>query len=352
MTTTDKIKTDKIKPGKIKVHIKNNHHGPDTFPNTPSGEKVFTITRERFEAAAVHFAEVAEKLEVMIDWDTDNFAASMATAEVLVAWDFPTENLGRVAPRLKWIHIAAAGVNHLVPMDWLPGGVQLVNNKGVHAVKGGEFGLMAILMLNSAMPAMVSNQRKAVYDSLYSSPVAGKTVVIIGVGNIGKAVAGHAKALGLHVIGVTRHGQPVGGVDEIFPVAQLDAVLPRADFVFVVTPLTAETRNLVSRERLNLLKPGAGLVNIGRAAVVDYPALAEKLESGALSGAILDVFEEEPLPASSPFWHVPNLIVTPHISSDDGDLYVALTLKLFFENMRRYLNGEPLENQVRADLGY
>ena len=339
-------------PHKIKVHIKNNHHAPGIFPNTPSGEEIFTITRERYDAAAAAFPEVAARLDVCIDWDTDNFAASMATAETLVTWNLPTENLARVAPRLKWIHITGAGVEHLVPMDWLPPGVALVNSKGVHAVKAGEFGLMAILMLNNAVPALIENQKKAVYDSIYSTPIAGKTVAVIGVGNIGKAVAAHAKALGFHVIGVSRHGNPVDGVDEIFPVAQLDAVLPRADFVFVVTPLTEETRNLVDRRRLALMKPGAGLVNIGRAAVVDYQALVEKLETGALSGAILDVFDEEPLPADSPLWNVPNLILTPHVSADDGNAYAALTLKLFFENMRRHLNGEPLENQVRTDLGY
>ena len=339
-------------PDKIKVHIKNNHHAAGIFPNTPAGEEVFTITRERYDAAAQKFPEVAAKLDVFIDWDTDHFAHSMATAEVLVTWNLPTENLGGVAPRLQWIHIIGAGVEHLTPLDWLPPGVALVNNKGVHAVKGGEFGLMAILMLHTAMPAVISNQAKAVYDSIFSPPIAGKTVAVIGVGNIGRSVAKHAQALGLRVLGVSRHGNPVDEVDEIFPVAQLDAVLPRADFVFVVTPLTDETRNLLSRERLALLKPGAGLVNIGRAAVVDYRALAEKLTSGALSGAIIDVFDQEPLPPTSPLWRVPNLILTPHISSDDGNAYVALTLQLFFENMQRHLNGEPLHNQVRADLGY
>ena len=339
-------------PSKIKVHIKNNHHAPNTFPNTPSGEEVFTLTRERFDAAAAEFPAVAAKLEVLIDWDLDNFTASMASAEVLVAWNLPTENLAQVAPRLKWIHITGAGVEHLAPLNWLPKGVTLVNNKGVHAIKGGEFGAMAILMLNNAMPAIIANQARAVYDSIYSTPVAGKTVVVVGVGNIGKAVAKNAKALGLHVIGVSRHGNPVDQVDEIFAVAQLGQALPRADFVFVVTPLTGETRNLVNRERLGLLKPGAGLVNIGRAGVVDYSALAEKLEAGALCGAILDVFDEEPLPVDSPLWKVPNLILTPHISSDDGNQYAALTLKLFFENMQRHINREALHNQVRTDLGY
>ncbi|MDD9885340.1 MAG: D-2-hydroxyacid dehydrogenase [Gammaproteobacteria bacterium] len=340
------------RPGKIKVHIKNNRHAADTFPNTARGEEVFTITRERYAAAAEAFPDVAARLEAFIDWDTDHFAESMAAAEALVCWNLPTAELARVAPRLKWIHIIGAGVEHLTPMDWLPAGVQLVNNKGVHADKAGEFGAMALLMLHNAMPAVIANQAAAVYDSLYSPSIAGKTVLVIGVGSIGAAVARQAKALRLHVIGVSRHGHAVDGVDEMLTPAGLEAALPRADFVFVATPLTAETRNLISRRRLDLLKPGAALVNIGRAPVVDYAALAEKLRGGELSGAILDVFEQEPLPADSPFWRVPNLLVTPHISADDGNQYVALTLRLFFENMRRYLNGEPLENQVRPDLGY
>ena len=337
---------------KIKVHIKNNRHAPGTFPNTASGEEVFTITRERFNLAAKDYPKVADKLTVFIDWDVDNFAASMADAEVLLTWNLPTENLAKVAPKLRWIHITGAGVEHLTPMTWLPPSVTLVNNKGVHATKGGEFGLMALLMLHNRLPAIVTNQTRAHYDSLYSTPIAGKTVVIIGVGNIGKAVAAHAKKLGLKVLGISRHGAPHDCVDEMFCVSELDAVLPRADFVFVVTPLTEETKNLLNKKRLSLLKPTAGLINIGRSAVVDYQALSKMLKTKTLSGAILDVFNEEPLPPNSPLWRVPNLIITPHVSADDGDAYVKLTLKLFFENMQRYLNKEKLHNQVNAKLGY
>ena len=337
---------------KVKVHIKNNHFSPSSFPNTQEGEEVFTITRERFDAAAQNYPEVASKLDVFIDWDTDNFAESMATAEVLVAWDLPTENLQQVAPNLKWIHIIGAGVEHLTPMNWLPTDIKLINNKGVHAAKGGEFGLMSILMLHNAIPAIVTNQRIRKYDSLYSTPVAGKTAVIIGVGSIGKSVASHIKVLGLRVIGVSRRGEPLEQVDQMVAVDRLDEVLPLADYVFVVTPLTEQTRNLLNRKRLGLLKHGAGLVNIGRAAVVDYEALVEKLEDGSIGGAILDVFEQEPLPADSRYWNVPNLIVTPHISADDGNAYVPLTLSVFFENMQRYLAGIELENQVDPKWGY
>ena len=132
----------------------------------------------------------------------------------------------------------------------------------------------------------------------------------------------------------------------------IDAVLRRADFVVVTTPLTPETDNLIDRRRLDLMKPGAGLTNMSRARVVDYRALAEKLRWGSLAGAILDVFDPEPLPPSSPLWRTPNLIVTPHVSSDDDVAYVPPTLDLFFDNVRRYLAGRPLRNRVRPRLGH
>ncbi|MDB3944948.1 D-2-hydroxyacid dehydrogenase [Gammaproteobacteria bacterium] len=336
----------------LRVHIKNNHYRPDTFPNTAEGEKVFTITQQRFDEASINHPDVTRELDLSIGWDTDQFEKHMATADVLVTWDLPTEGLAKAAPNLKWIHIIGAGVEHLAPMDWLPTEVVLTNNKGVHAKKGGEFGIMSILMLHNHMPQIIQNQMAGKYDSLYSTPISGKTLVIIGTGSIGRSVARQAKAMGVYVIGVSRHGKNVPEVDEAVPVKDLDSVLPRGDFVFVVTPLTDETVNLLDERRLGLMKPGAGLVNIGRAAVVDYDALVVRLLDGSVSGAILDVFDPEPLPADSKFWKVPNLIATPHISADDGNAYVSLTLELFFNNMRRLINGEALHNQVNTRLGY
>lgn len=336
----------------VRVHIKNNHASPDSFPPTVEGEAVFTITPERYDEAARRHPDVAARVEPFIDWDLDNFERSMATAEVLVTWDLPTESLARVAPNLKWIHIIGAGVEHLCPMDWLPPGVTVVNNKGAHALKAGEFGLMALLMLHTRMPALVTNQRRRHWESLYATGIAGRTVLIVGVGSIGGAVARQAKALGLRVLGVSRHGRPSEAVDTVASVEHLDELLPEADFVFLATPLTPETRHLIDARRLDLMKPGSGLVNVGRAGVVDYAALEARLRGGHLSGAVLDVFDPEPLPADSPLWDVPNLIVTPHVSADDGASYVPLTLDLFFDNMRRYLAGEPLRNVVRPELGY
>ncbi len=336
----------------VKVHVKNNRWAEGSFPNTPEGEEVFTITRERFDSTLSEFHGMAAKLDPFIDWDTDNFSSSMKDAEVLLTWNLPTENLGKVAPNLKWIHCIGAGVEHMLPLDWLPQGVTLTNNKGVHAAKAGEFGLMSVLMLHSHIPQIVTNQRNKNYDSLYASPIVGKTLVVIGTGSLGGSAAKEVQKLGVHVIGVNRHGRSVEGCNEVVTIDKLDDVLPRADYLFVATPDTPETRGLLDRRRLDLLKPAAGIINIGREAVMDYDALCDKLEEGSLASAILDVFDPEPIETGSRLWHTPNLIITPHVSADDGDAYVPMTLGLFFRNMELFLAGKPLLNPIQPELGY
>lgn len=336
----------------MKVHVKNNRWRPGSFPNTPEGEAVFTISRERIDAALTEFPDLVGKVDYSIDWDTDNFNSSMADSDILLTWDLPTNNLSGVAPRLRWIHCIGAGVEHLLPMTWLPEQVTLTNNKGVHAAKAGEFGLMAILMLHTHIPAVAFNQRNAVYDSLYSTPIAGKTVVILGTGTLGGSSAGKVKQLGVKVIGVNRSGNPVKGCDRVVTTAQLDDVLPEADYLLIATPDTPQTRGLMTRERLDLMKPTAGIINIGRESVMDYDALCDKLDEGSLGSAILDVFDPEPIEADSRLWSTRNLLITPHISADDGDSYVQMTLGLFFRNLQLFLAGEPLQNPVRPELGY
>jgi len=337
---------------KLRIHIKNNHASPETFPPTIEGEEVFTITEERFRSACERFPAVADQIEVLFDWDLEHFAESMQTADVLVTWDFPTENFSLVAPQLKFIHIIGAGVEHLCPMDWVPNGVQVVNNRGVHAAKGGEFGLMSVLMLNCRIPAVIENQQGFHWESLYSSSVAGKTLVVIGTGNIGGAAGQQCAALGMKVIGISRHGKSVEGFSQVLTSEDLEEVLTLADFVLMATPLTLETENMLDRDIQSRIKPGAGIINVGRAGTMDYEALVDNLKSGHFSGVILDVFDQEPLPPESPLWKIPNLLVMPHISADDGNTYVEMTLDLVFQNLERHLNGQELINVVRPELGY
>ncbi|MCP3977439.1 MAG: D-2-hydroxyacid dehydrogenase [bacterium] len=310
------------------------------------------MTPERYAAAAARHPELARQVDVTIDWDLDNFDESMAMADALITWDLPTADLVDRAPNLKWIHIIGAGIEHLQPLDWLPPGVTLTNNRGVHAEKAGQYGLMALLMLNNAIPRLVGEQQRHNYIECFTTAIGGKTLLVLGAGAMGSAVAVQAKRLGLRTIGIRRTPRDTGGFDEVHPLDHLDDLLAAADFLLVTMPATPETTGLMDSRRLALLAPHAGVINMGRAAVVDYTALAAALTEGALSGAILDVFDPEPLPADSPLWDVPNLVMTPHMSSDDALTYVPRTLDLVFENVGRLVAGEPLQNRVDPALGY
>jgi phosphoglycerate dehydrogenase-like enzyme len=329
-------------PARLRLHIE----------NVPPMAPVYKITPERYSAAERRHPELAARVDATVAEAPDDFLRAMADVDVLVGWRFPHRELARHAPRLKWIHLTGAGIEHLMPLDWLPPGAVVTNNRGVHAQKAEQAAMTALLMLNERIPELVTDQRAARWVRKYSTAIEGKTVAVIGVGQMGRATVRAARRLGLHVLGVRRSGAPARGVDEMVTPDRLTAILPRADFVVVNAPLTPETDGLIGRRALECMKPGAGLVNLGRARVVDYEALTERLRAGALSGAVLDVFDPEPLSADSPLWSTPNLIITPHVSSDDDERYAPLTIDLVFENIGRWYADKPLRNVVDASLQY
>jgi phosphoglycerate dehydrogenase-like enzyme len=321
---------------RIHIHLQSNPKAPD----------VFHMTRERYRAAARRNPDVARRVRCTIATDKAGFYRAMKTANVLVGWWFPRDDLSRAAPKLEWIHIIGAGIEHLLPLDWLPRGVRLVNNRGVHAPKAFEYVTMSLLMLNNAVPALVTNQRNARWQEIFSTTINGKTVAILGVGHMGGTAARSARALGLKVLGIRRSGRPHRYVDEMYRPDRLHEVLPRADFIIVTAPITRETKRMLGEREFKLMKKTAGFLNLGRAEVVDYEALRRSLENGALGGAVLDVFHPEPLPRSSPLWKTKNLIMTPHVASDDRDAYIPRTLDLVLSNVERHLSGKRLKNLV------
>ena len=320
----------------------------ESFRKSPA---LFHLTEERWKAAARRHRAAARDLEVTIGRDGDILEEALKTADVMINSNPPKEGLRSRAPRLRWIQTTGAGIEHLLPLDWLPRDVALTNNSGAHSAKAEDSCTMAISLLNSRLPQMLANQRAHRWEQIYTSPAAGKTVVVIGFGDLGRSAGRAAKKLGAKVIAVTRSGKAGRPADAAFPVSRIDAVLPGADFVIVTAPLTPETRNLLDRRRLALLKPEAGLVNIGRAPIVDYEALREMLVKGELAGAVLDVFEPEPLPADSPIWDTPNLIVLPHVSCDNLS-YIEHLFDFWFENLARFRAGRKLVNLVDRKLGY
>ena len=337
---------------KIKIHIKNNHGRPGTFPCDLEGEKNFTITREHFEKALENVPEIKDKIEFFIDWDVDNFNSSMSNSEILLTYDFPTNNLKSIAPNLKWIHCTAAGVEHLFPFDWTYDNLKITNSSGVHAKKAGEYGLMSVLMLQNHLPKIITNQKNKEFISTFGNPIEGKNIVLVGTGALGSSMAKLVEPLGANIIGVNKKGKSVEGCSQILTIDKLDTVLPKADILYLALPETPETKNLINKRRLDLLKTTCGIVNIGRQSALDYEILCDKLEKSEIAGAILDVFNPEPIDKNSRLWNTKNLVITPHVSSDDNGNYVKMTLELFVKNLKLFIEKKELENQIDKELGY
>jgi phosphoglycerate dehydrogenase-like enzyme len=287
---------------------------------------------------------------VTVGHDATDVPEPMRSAHVVVGFDVPTRRMGEL-PDLRWIHMVSAGVNHLLPLDWLPPGVVLTNSSGVHSELAGQYAAWAVLALNFRVPAHATNQRRGHWDQVFNSPVGGKTVVLVGLGAIGGSAARQLRRLGLRVLGVRRSRRSHPHAHRVYGPEALPELLPKADFVVVTAPLTPETRHLIGAKELDLLRPSAGLVNMSRAALVDYEALGRHLEAGTLGGAIVDVAQPEPLPTDSPLWRTPNLLITPHVSSDPTD-YVERMARIVVDNARRLVAGRPLRNRVDPARGY
>jgi phosphoglycerate dehydrogenase-like enzyme len=296
------------------------------------------------------FAREAPELEVHLHRRDDPLPTEFVRdMEFLFAWYFPPE-LVKEAPRLRWISSTGAGVdNVMAARDWLPEGVPVTRMVHVFDEVMAEYVLGYLLAVQLDVPQVVRNQMQKQWGRWNPPLLRGATAVVVGLGSIGSEIARTLKAAGLNIIGVSRTGQPADGIDEVYPIGNLDAVLPRADYLILVVPLTAETRSLIDARRLALMPEHAVLVNICRGAVTVEADLIAALEAGKLRHAVLDVFSEEPLPPESPFWTLENVTVTPHISGPDDP---RVNAQRFLENYRRLESGQPLEGRVDFGRGY
>lgn len=323
------------------------------FNSRREANSVFHMPEEQCKAALARRADLAEKVRITVGWDLENFSEAMKTANMFVtSVQVPRENLREVAPLLKSIHFIGAGIEYLRPFDWVPRGIEIINNRGIHRQKAGEYILMCVLMLNSRIPSLMNAQSRREWLPIFTGHIKGKTLLLIGVGHLGGAGAEQAKRCGLYVIGVRRSARPHRYCDEMVNQSQLHEVLPRADFIAVTVPSTSASDGMIGAREFGLMKKTAGILNFSRAQTVDYGALVRSLRQGELSGAILDVFDPEPLPAESDLWDTPNLFITPHCSSDDLDLYIPMTLDLVFENVARAIAGRKLLNRVNLRREY
>ncbi|HEV8469692.1 MAG TPA: D-2-hydroxyacid dehydrogenase [Candidatus Limnocylindria bacterium] len=278
----------------------------------------------------------------------------LARADVLFDFDHGHfEDLPTVAPRVRWVQATSAGIGQLLRRTGLDRtDIVFTTASGVHAVPLAEFAVFAMLYFTKQLPRLHQQQREHRWERFAGRELRGRTVAIIGLGNIGMEVARVSRALGLRVTGTRRGGAVTdAAVDVQRPRDELRELLADADYIVLAIPHTADTEGLIGAAELSAMRHGAVLVNVARGKVVDEPALIEALRSGQLGGAALDVFAQEPLPPESPLWDMPNVLVSPH-SASTADSENAKLTDLFCENLRRYLASQPLLNVFDRARGY
>jgi phosphoglycerate dehydrogenase-like enzyme len=276
-------------------------------------------------------------------------------ADVLLVWDFRASTLPSawpVADKLRWVHAASAGVNHVLTPEVVASDVVVTNSRGVFDEPMAEYVLAMTLALAKDLPTTLTRQRERRWHHRETERIGGRKALVAGTGPIGRAIGRTLAAAGMSVTGLGRTGRTQDpDLGEVLPTSSLSEVLPDMDWVVLAAPLTDETRGMIDAKALAAMKPTARLVNVGRGPLVVQDDLVAALSSGALAGAALDVFVDEPLPASSPLWDMPNVIVSPHMSGDVVGWRSEL-VALFHDNLTRYLDGEPLRNVVDKARGY
>jgi phosphoglycerate dehydrogenase-like enzyme len=282
----------------------------------------------------------------------------LAKAHVLFAFNFPVEWVDR-APDLRWVQLASAGSDHMFRSGLFTRkpGLMVTTASGVHEVPISEHIVGMVLYFSRGFDLAVRNQAAHKWDRYRPLEAYGQTVCLVGYGPIARRAAALFQALGMRSIAVRASiTEPAAGVEgepveRFYPAAALEEALAQADYVVIAAPRTAQSEHMIGARQLAAMKRDAVLINISRGALVDEAALVEALRGGTIRGAGLDVFEEEPLPESSPLWDMPNVLITPHISGVNPH-YNRRVTELFRDNLARFLKGEPLRNQVIEERGY
>jgi phosphoglycerate dehydrogenase-like enzyme len=282
--------------------------------------------------------------------------AMVEEAEIIFGFRFPVEWL-EDARKLKWVQLASAGSDHMLRLglhERRPD-LLLTTASGVHEIPISEHIVAMVLHFARGFHRAVRNQARGEWERFSVEEAHGKTACLIGYGPIARRAATLLEVLGMRVVAVRAsiaEQQPgFEAIERFYPPEELNDVLAESDYVIIAAPRTPRTEGMVGAEQLRAMKKSAVLVNISRGALVDEPALIEALQSGEIAGAALDVFAQEPLPPESPLWGMPNVLITPHISGSNPH-YDRRVTDLFVDNLKRYLGGEPLRNQVDMERGY
>jgi phosphoglycerate dehydrogenase-like enzyme len=300
---------------------------------------------------------IGEGVTLKIGRTADAVAEALPDARVLFNWTGSKPEVKRIleaAPKLEWIHAMYAGLDRSLFPELVESPVPLTNGSGVFSQSLAEFMILGMLYFAKDVPRRMRARAEHRWDVFDNVELSSQTVGIVAHGDIGRALARRAKAMGMRVLAQRRNPAPRAGdehVDQVYGADQLHAMLPLCDYVAVTAPLTPETTGMIGKREFELMKPTAVIMNVGRGPVIQESAMIEALETKRIRGAALDVFDVEPLPADSRLWDLDNVLLTAHCA-DHVEGWVESAVVFFLEQFARWRKGEPLKNVVNKHAGY
>ncbi len=321
---------------------------------TVSGETMNLVTTVPIEEA--YLSKLRDILPDLVIHNCSNereAAGHLACADIVISdhVSFSAQSLA-LSPRLKWLQLLNAGAENMPLQELGQRGIQLTNTRGIHKIQMSEYAFAMMLEHTRRMPYYRDLQNRKVWESGYiGDELYGKTVGIIGTGSIGEEIAGRCKAFGMRVIGLNRTGKQIPFFDAIMTYADIDKLLEGSDYIMVLLPNTKETNQLIRLRHFEQMKPTCYFINMARGQVVNEQDLITALQTDMIAGAALDVFEREPLPASSPLWNMENVTVTPHHAGATRH-YKDRAFEVICKNFELFLRNQPLNNLIDTRAGY
>jgi len=298
---------------------------------------------------------VPDGVRTVISNDPEKLSHAAPEADAILYATSNAKLLAAVLPlamKARWIHSLWTGVEGILTPEMLAHPAQLSNGRGVFRWPLADWVTAAMLHFAFDLGRVIRQQQAGVWEPFVAGRLEGKTLGIIGYGSIGSAVAARAKVFEMRIAALRRRSTPGDSlVDQTYAPAQLNELIAASDYLLAVLPLTSETRGMLGPAQIAAMKPTAVFINVGRGQAVDEPALIQALESGKIRGAALDVFTVEPLPAGHPFYKMSNVLLSPH-TADRVEGFLDPAVEAFFENLQRFLDGQPLENLVDKHAGY
>lgn len=298
-----------------------------------------------------------DPISVAVGNAVEAFESVAPEAQVLLHWSGSRkliEQVWKLSPRLQWVHSRAAGLDNLLFPELVESPVPLTNGRGVFSQSLGEFVIGSVIFFAKDFRRLIRAQAAGVWEQCDVEEVRGQTMGIVGYGDIGRACARRAHAMGMRVLALRRRPELSQGdpyISGVYPMEQLLDLMPQCDYVVAAAPLAPGTRALIGEAAIAAMKKTAVVMNVGRGPVIDEKALVHALETGRIRGAALDVFETEPLPAGHPFFKLENVLLSPHCT-DHTPTWLADGMQFFLDQFARYTAGEPLRNLVDKRAGY